>query len=114
MKNYKTVSVKDYMSPFNTYDFTKEQKEILKSLGFRYEEFFGVYQKSISWKCEGYTPKSVDLMIYKTNGDLIRFYDRRRHNTPAEMNEMYKSDYKYFMKAATPIIKELKANGIIR
>ena len=36
--------------------------------------FFGVYQKSISWKCEGYTPNSVDLMIYKTNGDLIRFY----------------------------------------
>lgn len=107
MKNHKILSIQDRYSAFGRKCFTKEQHDLLISLGYRYDEFFNKYEKTYSNELCVYSSLNVQIPLGK---EFFYYYDDS-FSTLAELNEKH---YKGVMKELRSDIREMKKVDITR
>lgn len=112
MRNYKINSINDCWSVFGSKCLTKEQDEILKSNGFRYQD--SPLRKYSKHYCYDYPYGSTDMLII-TGEEYLRFLNSGRYNLPCEIKSVIGEDnYKSLMKLIKNDIKLLKEYKILK
>ncbi|GEM_PF-5038492 len=106
MRNYKLKTQGIYYGIFgNKPDFTDEQKQQLKDLGFRLEYFDTTWQKSLGVI---YDVVYIELIPSKS---YLYFYQNGIYFLPCELNSYVKN--KELLKMIKDTVKELKDIGVI-